>query len=219
MVPAIDEEDHEKRRDIRAAHRQEDVAKELHGARPVDTRRLGQFIGDGEKELAKEKSRRGRRDKRKDQTLITVEHAKARDHLIGRHDANLDREHQGEEDQPEEHIPPRKAEIDDGKGRGERNDDFAHGNSYRHDQRIAQHGQHRHVHAREKCCGVILDQLVTGPERHRRAHDFRLRHGRGDESQPDRKENHEHARDHAHMREPETRTAPLHHACDLARHQ
>jgi hypothetical protein len=43
-----------------------------------------------------------------------------RDDLVGRQDAHLHRQHQREEDQPEEQHAEGEAEIDDGEGRQQR---------------------------------------------------------------------------------------------------
>ncbi len=134
LVPAVDEQDHEQRRDIRAAHRQQDVPEEPHRPCAVDARGFGQFVRHGHEELAEQEGRGGRGDQREDQAGIAVEHAEAGDDLVGRHDAHLDRQHQRQEDQPEEQLAARKPEIDDGEGRQQRDGDLAQRDAQRHDQ-------------------------------------------------------------------------------------
>src|SRR3546814_6520930 len=64
-------------------------------------------------------------------------------HFIGGHDTHLDRQHESDEDGPEAQHAQRKAEVDDGEGREQRDDDLADGDGQRHDQRVPQHQCHR----------------------------------------------------------------------------
>ena len=54
------------------------------------------------------------------------------DDLVGRIDAHLDRQHQCNEDDPENRHPERKAEIHDGVGGDDRNRNLADCNQHRH---------------------------------------------------------------------------------------
>ncbi|KFE34238.1 phenol hydroxylase [Thioclava atlantica] len=212
LVPAIDEEDHEERGDIGPAHREKDVDEEAHRARAIDARGLGQLVGNGEEELPEQEGRRRRGDERQDQARIGVQKPEARDDLIGRHDPHLDRQHQGQEDHPEEELPPGKPEIDDGEGREERDRDLPERDPERHHQRVQQHRRDRNIHAGKQRALVILDQVAARQDRHRRLRDLGLGVGRGDEGQPDREEDHKHARDHQRMGQPKRASALLDHA-------
>jgi hypothetical protein len=64
LVPAVDEQDDEERRDVGARQRQQDVLEEAQRAGPVHPRRLRQFVGDGQEELAEQEGGGGRGDQR-----------------------------------------------------------------------------------------------------------------------------------------------------------
>ena len=68
-----------------------------------------------------------------DQAGVGVDQPEVDHHLVGRHDAHLDRQHQRDEDHPEEDHPERKAEEDDREGREDRDDDLADRDAERHD--------------------------------------------------------------------------------------
>jgi hypothetical protein len=105
----------------------------------VDARRLGQFVGHGQEELAEEEGGGGGGDQRQGQADVAVDHAQVGDDLEGRDDAHLDRQHQGDEDHPEEEIAQREAEIDDGERGDDRDGDLAEGDGQRHDQAVEHH--------------------------------------------------------------------------------
>ena len=143
LVPAVDEEDHEERRHVGPAERDQDVAEELHRPGAVDPRRLDQLVRHGQEELA-EQERGGRRgDQRDRQAGIGVQHPEVGDDLEGRHDPHLDRQHQRHEDAPEGQRPERKAEVDDGEGREDRDRDLPDRDRQRHDQAVHHHQAER----------------------------------------------------------------------------
>ncbi|KAG1648357.1 hypothetical protein GQR58_029893 [Nymphon striatum] len=129
LVPAINEQNHKKRRDIRAAHRDHNIPEEPHGPRAINTSGLGQFIRNCQEKLAKQKGRRCRGDERK--VHRSCSHAKACDNFEGRHNTDLNRQHESQENHPEKQHFPRKLEIDDGKAEAARSRS-CHSNTYRH---------------------------------------------------------------------------------------
>jgi len=79
----------------------------------VDPRCLEQFLRDRHEELPEQQRARGGCDQRHDQSGIGVEHMQIGDHLVGRIDPHLDRQHQRDEDDPERGLAERKTEIHD----------------------------------------------------------------------------------------------------------
>src|SRR5262249_31535477 len=74
---------------------------------------LGKLVRHRHEELAEQEGCRRARDQRDGQARITVEETELRNHLEGRQNANLDGQHEREEDHPERDNPAREAEIDD----------------------------------------------------------------------------------------------------------
>jgi hypothetical protein len=56
LVPAVDELDHEQRRDAGARQRQQHVLEEAQGPGAVDARGLDQLVGHGQEELAEQEA-------------------------------------------------------------------------------------------------------------------------------------------------------------------
>ncbi len=79
-------------------------------------------------------------------------------------------------------------------------------------RRIQQHRRDRRVDARHQRLAVVLEELVAGPKRHRRLDDLGLGDGRGDEGQPDREEDEQHADDQPDMGQPDAPAAFFDHA-------
>ena len=73
VIPAVNEENHEQRRDVGARQRNHHVFEESHRARAVNFCGLDQFIGDGHEELAEQQRRGRRRDNRQRQTGVAVD--------------------------------------------------------------------------------------------------------------------------------------------------
>ena len=143
LVPAIDEQDDEQRRDVGGRHRDQDVAQETQRAGAVHAGGLHQFVGDRHEHLAEQQRRGGRGNQRHGETGEAVDQAEVGHHRIGRDDPHLDRQHQGNEDQPECSAAEREAEEDHRIGRQYRNDDLAHRDRERHAARDEQHVPHR----------------------------------------------------------------------------
>ena len=99
------------------------AARDASGA--VDARGFQQLVRHGHEELA-EQQRAGRGcDQRQDQPGIGVEHLQVGHHLVGRIDADFDRQHQRDKDDPERRLAERKAEIHHGIGRQDRDENLA----------------------------------------------------------------------------------------------
>ena len=122
-------------------------------------------------------------------------------------------------DEPEKQITTGKAEVDDREGRKQRDDDLADGNSDGHHQTVEEHRCHRHVHAGKERGGVVLDQLISGPKRHRGPHDFGLCDGCFNKSKPDREGDDQNSDDHQRVGKPKARPAFFDHAMRFLRHQ
>jgi hypothetical protein len=75
-------------------------------------------------------------------------------HLVGGQDADLDRQHQGDEDGPEGEHAAGEAEVDDGEGGEQRDRDFADGDAHGHDEGIEHH----------RCDGAAARALQAGAE-------------------------------------------------------
>ena len=143
LVPAVDELDDEQRGDRGRRQRQQHVLEEAHRPGAVDARRLDQLVGHGEEELAEQEGRGRRGDQRHRQAGVGVEHAEVGDHLVGREDAHLDRQHQRDEDHPEHQAAQREAEVDDRERRQQRDRDLADRDDQRGDQAHPHHAAHR----------------------------------------------------------------------------
>ena len=79
-----------------------------------------------------------------------VEHPEVGHHLVGGHDAHLHRQHQRDEDGPEEQVLQREAEVDDGEGRQQRDGDLAEGDDERRHQAHPHHAGRRGGGARPR---------------------------------------------------------------------
>ena len=190
----------------RRRQRQQHVLEEAHRPGAVDARRFDQFIGHGEEELAEQEGRGGRGDQRHRQAGVAVEHAEVRHHLVGRTDAHLHRQHQRDEDRPEEELPEREAEVDDRKRRQQRDRDLAEGDDQRADEAHRHHAAHRHLGARPAALageglGVVDCELIAGDQRHRRLRDALRGVRRGDEGDVDREGDDQHADDQHEVRQ------------------
>ena len=93
-----------------------------------------QRVGDGQEELAEQEGGGGRRNQRHGQACVGMEHAQVGDDRVSRADADLHRQHQGDEDAPEEQHAEREPEIDNGEGREQRDRDLAHRDGDGHQQ-------------------------------------------------------------------------------------
>ncbi|MEY9730690.1 hypothetical protein ABIA07_006591 [Bradyrhizobium yuanmingense] len=190
LIPAEDEQDHEQRRHVGARQRQERIPEEAEGAGAVDARGFQKLVRHRHEELA-EQQRCGRGcDQRQRQAGIAVEHVQVGDDLVGWIDADLDRKHQGDEDEPEQRHPEREAEINDRIGRDDRDHDLADRDQERHHQRVQHHVAdrlaRRSARADEDGLIVGLEEKAAGQQRHLPVGDHRVVLRRGDEGQVDR---------------------------------
>ena len=78
---------------------------------------------------------------------------RVRDDLERRHDAHFHRQHQGDEDQPENQRLEAKVEIDDREGRQDRNQDLADGDADRDDRAIEKLAPEIGFHPRRRDIG------------------------------------------------------------------
>ena len=103
---------------------------------------------------------------------------------VGRRDAHLDRQHQRDEDHPEEEVAQREAEVDDRERRQQRDQDLADRDADRHHQAHQHHAADRRARADaaalEQHPAVVLDHQVARHQRHRRGFDRFGRVCRGD---------------------------------------
>ena len=96
---------------------------------------------------------------------MRVEQVEVHDHLVGRDDPHLHRQHQGEEDRPEGQHAAGEGEEGDGVGREQRDGDLAAGDQHRHQRAVPQHqrGRARSGSGRRRCPpgrGVVLHRLA-----------------------------------------------------------
>ncbi|MEY9187632.1 hypothetical protein ABH987_001260 [Bradyrhizobium ottawaense] len=164
--------------------------KKAQGTRAVDARGLEQFVRHRHEELSEQQRCGGRGDQRQREARIAVEHVQIGDDLVGRIDADLDRQHQGDEDDPEDRHPERKAEIHDRIGRDDRDRNLADRDQQRHHQRVQHHVADRLAGraARADEDGLIigLEEMTARQQRHLPVRDQRIVLGRGDERDVDR---------------------------------
>ncbi len=111
LIPAVNELDHEQCGDGGDGQRQQRILEKPEWTCAVDLRGFQQFFGNGHEELPEQQCSGGRGDQRQDQPGIGVEHVQVRNHLVGGIDADLDRQHQRDENDPERGLPERKAEV------------------------------------------------------------------------------------------------------------
>ena len=114
LVPAVDEQDHEQRGDVGAATAARTTSqKKRIGPAPSMRAASASSSGIVRKNCRNRNVAVAEAISGSVRPGVGVEHAQVGDDLVGRQDAHLDRQHQRDEDHPEEELAQRKAEVDD----------------------------------------------------------------------------------------------------------
>jgi len=136
-VPAVDELDHEQRRDAGLRQRQQHVAEEAHrapapsDARPPRPARRAR----SRKNWREQEGGGGRGDQRHRQAGVGVQHAEVGDHLVGRPDTHLDRPASASTKIAQKHSSRSgKREVDDREADSSENGDLAESDHQRRDE-------------------------------------------------------------------------------------
>ncbi|CAH0321422.1 hypothetical protein SRABI106_04385 [Rahnella aquatilis] len=118
------------------------------------------------------------------------------DHLDGRENTHFHRQHQRHENQPEEQVTQRKAEVDNGVSREHRHRNFTDGDDHRHDEAVDQHPSECRTAVTRPLRpdrGDVFPQVRARDQRHRHVKNLFVVQRRCHKRDVQRKEDHQHA--------------------------
>jgi hypothetical protein len=128
-----------------------------------------------------------------------------RHHFIGRRDADLDGQHQRDEDEPEAELAAGEPEVNDREGRDERDQDLADRDAHGHHERDEEHAAHGGARsgatALSEDLHVVFDEVGAGKKAHGRLFHFDGGLCRRDERHVDGEDHHDHAQNQNQVRE------------------